>query len=230
MSTIANVPVREMHFFRHGQTVMNSTPERIAGRSRTTELTEKGRAEARALGPYIIEQKFDRFFTSETVRTQQTFAESMKGAGMSQWTPYTVDQRMTERSQGSWEGLVRKEVYTKERKAQVNWDFVPGDPGTGGESHAMVAKRMVEMLDATKTTGEDVPAFVKEAFYCHGYAIKIITTVLLGMDHEAAFKMHLDNASVTVIREYSDGSYELVAQNSTEHLPADLKPGPDAWG
>jgi|SRR3989338_3893008 len=104
-------------------------------------------------------------------------------------------------------GRPRKEVYTPEVLACINRDPWNSKP-PGGESQAEVAERM---FFAVCRVGREDLEYERRAYFTHGGAIKYFCTRLFRWDKNTAWKIPVDNTSITHIR--YDGEWKLVAFN-----------------
>ncbi len=130
---------------RHAESILNTQPELIVGRSNHAPLTVRGLYQASLLGAYFreTEQRFDAIFSSGAIRTNQTTQAIIEAAGFDQ--TFDVDERLQEVSQGSWEGRHRDETYTPERIRDNRLDDLDGSL-PGAESVATSQIRMAESV------------------------------------------------------------------------------------
>ncbi|MBB1251777.1 histidine phosphatase family protein [Streptomyces alkaliterrae] len=91
-------------FVRHGETVWHAE-NRYAGTTDVT-LTERGRAQSRALADWAEHAELTAVFASPLRRSQETARDSAALAGL----PVTVDERLRELDFGIAEGLTRAEM------------------------------------------------------------------------------------------------------------------------
>ncbi len=208
----------ELYLIRHAETEANcSFRDKIMGRSNWVKLTLNGIAQSEALGDYLREEEisFDAFYSSPAIRTQQTARYSLNTSGRL-YVPVQLDSALLELSQGDWEGEDRDKIYNRpdvrEGLDKDGWNYIPGDL-IKGESQAMVAQRMLSW------TGRMVRKYEKGRImaFTHGLAIKVLLTELFGWDKRIAYKMPIDNTSITIIN-YENGVYSCVRKNDTAHL------------
>lgn len=117
---------------RHGQSQWN-LENRFTG-WKDVDLTEAGRAEARAAAEQIKNDHIDLAFTSKLVRAQHTLQIIQQENGW-QDIPVVMDQALNERAYGDLEGLNKAETAKKFGDEQVHiwrrsYDVAP----PGGES------------------------------------------------------------------------------------------------
>ena len=75
-----------LYLIRHGESEVNknySVKKVFLGRNTWSELTERGIEQAKQLGKFLKNQKFDKFFSSPTIRTQQTARHCLREMGYS---------------------------------------------------------------------------------------------------------------------------------------------------
>lgn len=210
-----NASVTEFYFVRHGETEVNKEAIRIGGESAWAELTDRGKDQARALGNHLKSIKFDAYYTSDVIRTQQT-ARYFFEARENIYQKVTRDHLLTEQSQGDWEGRIRTEVYSPEIKSQLGWAFIPGDR-IKGESQQQVAERMVLWMKEKIKEHPNQLVFV----FSHGLAIRYLVAEVLNLNRETAYTIPIDNTSITIIR-CEDNTFSCPLLNDTSHLRSDF--------
>ncbi len=136
-----------IYLVRHGETEWNRTG-RMQGRL-DSPLTPRGEAQARAVGGTLRGMAVDDFemVASPLGRTRATAAIIAQALGRDPETIVT-DPRLQEMTWGDWDGMTRAEIDASDPAAWAQrmagkWDYSP--PG-GGESYAMVAKRVTDWL------------------------------------------------------------------------------------
>ena len=206
-----------LYLLRDGESELNVLqPSLVGGRSGWCELTPDGIAQARRLGDWLAAQQIpcDRVVASTAVRAQQTARYALEAAGIP-LRRLETSPLLEEQGQGEWENRLRTAVYTPEVVAQVralNWHF----RAPGGESFADVAARVGRWLaevgplapahaDADTTTGS----------FCHGGVIRAPLTAALGLPQAEAWRIPVDNTSVTVLQ-HTAGGWSVGLQN---HVP-----------
>jgi probable phosphoglycerate mutase len=133
-------------FARHGETIWN-TERRMQGRL-DTELTERGIAQARALGRQLYGQPLGQILVSPAPRAFRTAQLASHAGQFPAGLPILIEEKIQEMDLGDWEGLSLDEV---EQLAPDNLqaflarplDYVP----TGqGETYLQVAERIRKFL------------------------------------------------------------------------------------
>ena len=129
----------------------------------------------------------------------------------------TIDHRLVELGQGDFVGKSRSEIYSRTDVARGldadTWNFVPGDC-VKGESQAAVASRMKQWFD--ESVGKDRHGRI--VAFTHGVAIKAFLAEIFCFEKSTAWKIPIDNTSVTIVRCSDDGEISCVLQNDTSHL------------
>jgi probable phosphoglycerate mutase len=162
-------------FFRHGETDWN-VEGRLQGQ-RDVPINEKGRGQAKRNGEVVARElpealAYD-FVASPLWRARETMEIARTAMDLDP-TAYRTDDRLKELTFGEWEGFTYRDVerqrpgWLKERQAD-KWDFQP----PGGESYAMLSKRIVGWLETI-----DRPSVVVS----HGGVGRVLRAHLLNLD------------------------------------------------
>src|SRR3989344_7811549 len=180
----------DFYLIRHAECEIN-LQDIIGGRSNHSPLTQKGIQQARDLNSRL--RKIDitgaEFKCSPARRCIDTLLHSLD------FIPnFEIDPRLQELDQGDWTGEDRKEIYTPEQMEIIQkdyWNF----KAPCGKSQAEVANRVKLFLheETCKKPG-------KRLIYTHGGVIKYTCTDLFGWDTSKAWKVEVDNASITHIK------------------------------
>ena len=232
-------PVRmRLLLARHGESVWNAE-RRFQGHT-DIALSERGRAQAEALGRALRGYKVAAVYVSPFARARETAELALRelgavaqpvtedrdgsaGAVPSVWgsgghigAPRVVDE-LRELSLGDWEGCTVDEVRAQEGDPYRAWLRAPHDcPPPGGEPLPVVSARVrvaIDRIAAAHPNGEDV------LIVSHGGVISVYACALLGCSFNQLWKLRVDNASLTVVR-----PPRLVSLNDTTHLAGDLAP------
>ncbi len=207
---------------RHGPTSVtrlenNLGPEeRIAtGRNYFSELTRRGIVDSLKLGWWLKEMNLpiSCIWSSDTIRTQQTAAMICEGMGR-MWPDYKVSSRITELSQGKWEGCRDAVVRTPDVWEQIEeegWNFVPGE-GTGESQAAVFARAWGFLRDEVLCRPKMISLVVT-----HGNVLACLLTGLLGLDRNQVHTIELAPTSMTIVT-FRDGEIMCADRNLTPHL------------
>lgn len=198
---------------RHGRTAVNAQA-RLSGRHEA-QLDELGRAQAVAAGRAAAAMVNDPqagpvvVVSSPLQRCSQSAQGVLDALGPAAGGLH-VDDRFVEMDYGEWDGRPLAEVPADAwRRWRRDPDFAP----PGGETLAAVRTRVADGLqDWARRAGGGTVVVVS-----HVSPIKAAVCWALGVGDEAAWRMRLDNASVTHL-EVVDGRGSLHAFNLTAHL------------
>lgn len=194
---------------RHGESAGNTEQVFRGPDSQTDGLTERGHAQARALGGHLrtLDLPGPRVYASVYRRAQETaraLADALGG-------DVTVLGGVQEVDSGEWVGRSYRDLWG-------HWGEVMGEGGQptfqGGESAAGVAARLWAAIEPL--LGEDVTPVVVS----HGFAIQAFVIAQVAGDPASAWKdaryAHR-NASYTVLRRVGEGwEIEVLAAQGGE--------------
>jgi phosphoserine phosphatase len=216
---------------RHGESVWNAE-KRFQGHT-DIALSDRGRAQAEALGRRLRAYKVAAAYVSPFARARETAelalcamnedrdgsagaVPSGGGSGGHIGAPRIVNE-LRELSLGEWEGCTVDEVRAREGDPYRAWLRAPHDcPPPGGEPLPVVSERVraaVERIAAAHPNGEDV------LIVSHGGVISVYACALLGCSFNQLWRLRVDNCSLTVVR-----PPRLVSLNDTTHLAGHLAP------
>lgn len=193
---------------RHGQTEWNIRGIRQGHLD--SPLTERGLAQAKALGQRLGREKFTSLYSSDLGRALQTAQEVARVTGHE----IIKDARLRERHLGIFQGLNGEEInqkYPDERRLMRTSG--PGYVIPGGESMVQQVERNVAFLDnlAQKHEGETIVVVthggVVSAFFRHTLAIPL----------EAPRRFEFVNAGLNVFAR-EDDAWMLLTWGDISHL------------
>ena len=140
-----------LYFCRHGETQAN-IELRFQGRTIDTPLTDKGVAQAHAIGQSLLRECSEpsrlRYVSSPLPRARTTMEIIRETAGLSA-DDFTIDDRIQEINLGAWDGLTAEQakaldpVTYEMRTTNKGMVRVPG----GGENYEDVAARLTSWVD-----------------------------------------------------------------------------------
>lgn len=199
-----------IYLIRHGETPL--TPERRFSGSGGSNpgLTEKGRAQARAVGQELAKRKPDVLLVSPMQRTRDTAEEITEFVEL---TP-VFEGEWIEASFGHWDGLTPHEVEAQYPDEFAQWVSDPWYAQGGGEAYAEVAERIRSALSkvAVEYAGRTV------AIVTHNVVVKGAVCVALRAPIESIYNLDIAPCSITTIKIWpSDG---LTALMSMSERPA----------
>lgn len=191
---------------RHGETSANTGG--VWHGSTDTALSERGHAQARAVGSYLVgdAETYNHVYCSPLQRARHTAEAIASGLDL---TPQQ-DPRLTEYDLGNWEGKTYIELhrdYHFWEKMKEDPDFAPH----GGESPRQVTNRYVAALRAIagKHPGERV------IVVGHGGALSMALAEIVEGTYTSFGKV-MGNCAVTELRLEPDAVLDRF--NFTEHL------------
>lgn len=129
--------MHKLYFTRHGETVWN-VENKICGMT-DSPLTERGRAQARALGQKVKSGSYaiDEILYSPLSRAADTALAIAEATGI----PARPEPRLREQCFGRYEGTPRDGAEFKVSKTHF------ADRYSGGESMLQLAQRIYDLLD-----------------------------------------------------------------------------------
>ena len=173
-----------LYMLRHGETVWN-TERRMQG-TRNSDLTERGRAQALAMGRALraelaLEPGPTRFLRSPLGRVRETSEIVGRELGLdpAEWQD---DIRLAELSYGQWEGFSWKEIEATHPTALADWRADPhGYCPPGGETHIELRRRSAAVL------ADIVASQTRTVVVGHGVSGAVLRGLNLGLDARAMF-------------------------------------------
>lgn len=179
---------------RHAESLLNTKPELIVGRSNHSPLTKRGFYQASLLGSYLHanDLQFDAIYSSGAVRADQTAESIIHAAGYDQGI--IIDERLQEVSQGPWEGKRRYEVYTQEIVDRYRLNDIDRAL-LGAETVADAQVRMCEFVRGTETIYPEGNLLIVS----HGLAIRALVGKLRLQTKADILKAQTPNVSLTNI-------------------------------
>ena len=185
-------------FVRHAQSVFNTRPELIVGRSNHIPLSARGLAQAGLVGAYLKESnlQFDAVFSSGAVRADTTADLALQAAGLD--CDVIKDERLLELSQGPWSGEERDEVYDEKMIETYRLKHIDGSL-PGAESIAQAQVRIREFVREKATAYPDSTLLV----FSHGLLIRSLVGFIHDLTKQQILALETPNVSLTSI--ISDG-------------------------
>jgi probable phosphoglycerate mutase len=173
-----------LYMLRHGETAWN-TERRMQG-TKNSDLTERGRAQARAMGRALKAELAREagptvFLRSPLGRVRETseIVGQELGLDPSQWRD---DPRLVELGYGDWEGFSWKEIEITHPTALSDWRADPhGFSPPGGETHFELRRRSAGVL------ADIVASQTRTVIVGHGVSGAVVRGLNLGLDARAMF-------------------------------------------
>jgi len=200
---------------RHGQTEM-SAGGRYSGRGDVT-LTEHGAGQAGAAAARIARMECVTASAEavpiiasplmRTVQTAQAVADAIGGR-------VETHQGLIETDFGEWEGITFAEAAERDPILHGQWLGDASVPAPGGESFDSVHRRVRKARDEIIARHGDSTVIVVS----HVTPIKSLLRMGLDVGPSLLFRLHLDLASLSVVKFYPDGNASVRLVNDTSHL------------
>ena len=169
-----------MVLVRHGETEW-SLSGRHTGKT-DISLTEEGRRQAKALGPWLGAWSFALVLTSPLRRA----VETCRLAGYGEQAQVRPD--LMEWDYGRYEGLTSKQI----EEIDPDWSLWRNG-GPGGEKAADVGRRADRVIAEVRGVDGDVLIFA------HGHVLRVLAARWLGQPAEAGRHYALQTASLSVL-------------------------------
>jgi probable phosphoglycerate mutase len=200
---------------RHGATTL-SAEDRFAGAT-DVELSETGRAQARALAERLANEPLAAIYASPMGRTLETASIIGAPHGL---TPIEREP-LREINHGHWEALTREEVESRFGSEYAAWETDPFSfAPTGGESGASVMARALPVVREIVLAHEG--RFV--AVVSHKATIRLLLCAVLGIDARG-YRDRLDQGPACLnLLEFKDPvRARLMLFNDVSHYAAALR-------
>ncbi len=179
---------------RHGVTD-HTVHKRFSGglASSNPPLNEEGRAQARATGEWLqpLAGDLTRIVSSPVRRTRETAEELAALLSLE----VSVEHGVAEMEFGSWDGLTYAEVHERFPDDLSSWLGDLDSAPHGGESLRAVQARVLEGRDRLLAAHAGETLVVVS----HVTPIKVLVADAVGASLDAAYRMELAPASVTVL-------------------------------
>lgn len=204
-----------LYMLRHGETAWN-TERRMQG-TKNSALTERGRAQAIAMGRALkvelaLEPGPTVFLRSPLGRTCETALLIGRELGLDP-ADWRDDPRLAELSYGEWEGFTWKEIEASHPNALTEWRADPhGFCPPGGETHFELRRRSEAAL------ADIVAANVRTVVVSHGVSGAVLRGINLGLDAKAMFV--LEKPQDAFFRLTFGAEERILAQGLIDALPA----------
>ncbi len=197
-----------LYMLRHGETAWNL--ERRMQGGKDSDLTERGRAQAAAMGRALAAELAREpgptvFLRSPLGRARETalIVGQVLGLDRAAWRD---DIRLAELGYGEWEGFTWPEIEVDHPEAMARWRADPeGFCPPGGETHHALRRRSAELL------AEIAASRARTVIVSHGVSGAVIRGLHLGLDARAMF----------VLEKPQDAFFRLLAGREERILAAE---------
>jgi len=179
-----------IYFVRHGETTWNAQMK-IQGHS-DVSLSDRGRGQAKLLAQRLANEKIHCFYSSDLVRASETAKIVAQ--------PHEMDVLTTpalrELNFGIWEGLTVKEIEeTYPGQIRSWWTNPLNVLIPQGETLLEMAERCVNVVKSIiKEHNNETVLLV-----AHGGVIRSIICSALGINLNEQWRLHIDNACLSLI-------------------------------
>jgi broad specificity phosphatase PhoE len=200
----------EIHLARHGETEANV--RRVFQGQSGVGLSERGRAQAAALGRRLRTVPYRALWTSDLERAHET--ATILASHLPAAVPIETDVGLREVDVGTWTGKSHDEVAALYPEEWSAWESGLDVRRGGGETYAELAERMESSITRICTRIEHGPVLIVS----HGGSIKSFVAKILTASPEGIRALAvLENTSLTrVVR--TGKRYRLVSWNDAAHL------------
>jgi probable phosphoglycerate mutase len=193
---------------RHGETLWNAA-HRMQGQQ-DSPLSERGRAQAHALGARFVTEPFDHLYSSDLDRAYQSAAAIAARTGHE----IKIDIRLRERAFGIFEGLTSAEMAERHPAEYIK--FRERDPDftlPGGECTRVFFDRAMACFNelGARHAGERV------VVVAHGMLLDALYRSACGMDLIRPRDVDLFNASLNVFH-FVRPRWEVISWGDCAHL------------
>lgn len=206
-----------LYIVRHGETDNNYT-HRFIG-STDHPLNERGMAQAACLRAPFAKLHLDAIYSSPRRRAYMTAEQILGDRDM----PIICDDGLAEIHCGQWEGLNRAEIEARWPGMIDLWQFRPDELHMpDGETFEQVQQRAVEAIVniVRHERGKCV------AVACHMLTIQLIMAKLLNIPIREVWNMvRIENTSISTVKVYDNGDFDIVRWGDDSHLLPELKTG-----
>lgn len=201
-----------IYLLRHAETDYNAHAQFIGGRSNHISLSTKGKQQALGIGKVLkdLDIQFDKVYCSIANRTRQTLDLIVSQTQITN-NLISYSEELQELSQGNWEGKLRSEIYTPGQLAEINsnqWLFTPPN----GESQKEVEERILGFISSEILDHHTEGNFL---IIGHGIAFKCLLRGILDISSQMAYKLSIDNTSLTKLSYDKEKGWHLNYLNKT---------------
>lgn len=183
---------------RHGQTHAN-VARQLDTAVPGLDLTDVGRAQARALADRLGGEDLGAIYTSDLVRTQQTAAPLAELLGLE----LVVLPGLREIQAGDYEMSTEWQPYID---AVIRWRDDPHHAIPGGDSGARFMRRYDDAIARIAADGHESAVAVS-----HGAAMRVWCSTSLGLSADFFDERRLDNTHVVTMEGDPDTGWRLLA-------------------
>lgn len=200
---------KTLYIVRHGQTELNRLGI-VQGRGRDTDLNDTGRRQAAAFYEAYKDVQFDKIYTSELKRTQQS-VQAFIDSGI----PFEKLSGLDELAWGKLEGA-EASPETRAAFLHIMRHWVDGrldEKFEGGESPNEVKARQLEAMDVIMGHPEEKTVLIA----MHGRAMRLLLCILSGKPLTEMDSFPHQNLVLYKVTHDGD-KFTIVEFNNADHL------------
>lgn len=198
-----------LYITRHGETVWN-TQKRMQG-WKNSDLTEKGKSNAAALGRSLRDVEFKKVYCSPLDRTRKTAELILEGRNVE----VIYDENLREIHLGELEGLTQEEIREIYPEFQSHfWENPSQYKAASGEDFYQVRERVIKTLE--DIIGDNPEGNV--LIVTHGVVLKTIHAYFKNLPMERLWDPpFIYDTSLTIV-EVDNGAYKIVVEGDISHI------------
>jgi broad specificity phosphatase PhoE len=211
----------KIYLIRHGQSDVNTHPERVSIADRNSPLTNIGREQSKKLGNYLKNSGiyFDKIYSSSldrAIETAQICSNTMESKipictvdSIVEWKPGDLEENLYLAKFTTEEELANKNIVS----SQNSW-FKPNN----GESIQEAKERVCSWFNSEIIYNQNHKNLnLNIAIFAHGKVINFILMNIMGFDQHFASNLLIENTSVSYL-EYSKLGWRIYSIGNTQHL------------
>ncbi|AZI57763.1 histidine phosphatase family protein [Nakamurella antarctica] len=202
--------VTSLLIVRHGQTTWGAQG-RFVGRT-DIELTGRGIRQAKAVGHRLLPMRPDLVVSSPLLRCRVTADAIVSAAGVAH--PVLVHDGLIDGELGEWTGMSADDIEQRYPEQFAAWRSDADAAPPGGESFADIRRR----ITATVCQLVEENRGKVLVLTTHAAPSKMVVMWGLGAPTEVAYRIRVDNASVTGIDVDAENVRTVWTVNDTGHL------------
>jgi broad specificity phosphatase PhoE len=198
--------MKKIYLIRHGETESNR--KGIFRGRLDVPLSRNGKEQAKDLNRYFQNLHVDVVYTSPLQRAVET-AETV----FPRHTPIR-EETLNNLDLGEWSGMEKSLVKERFPAMWENWVKRPESIRfPGGERLDDVHQRARRFFEKILAREAEITAAVS-----HRSVVKVMIAAALGVERNYYWRLHLDNASVSLLHFEEERGFTLVKLNETHHL------------
>lgn len=201
------------YIVRHGQTNWN-----ILGKTQghgNSDLTEKGKEQARELSEAMVNYPIDLIFSSDLGRAVQTAEIVGEKIGVK----VEKTQALREMGFGVWEGLLIEEIKKDHAKTYDTWRNEPHLVDIpGGENLHIIKERVDNFIEEINKKYDNKHILLVS----HSVTVRVMLLSFLNSGMENIYRIKQDNTALNIVEFRSYGPV-IQKMNDTSHIKNNVK-------